>query len=1107
MYLVIASVLFGGDMAEVTRHNDLGVVYMEQNNFAAAAREFEEVLKLHPNYVIGHINLGIAYVQMSRYDDAVRELKEALSLDPDNPYAHYNLGLIYKIRGQYPEAKMEFETVLKKDPEDPYVWHNLGIVLSKLKDHEAAVKAYEQVLRLDPNNISAHYNLATELRRLGRYEEAERHMKKFRRLRALGLKPTAGVRYLEQGKYAEALPDPSLLKPPPDERYPVKFVDATEEAGVPSFPLPGRVPEEVPKDASEEWLREHVVEPLGGNACWGDYDGDGDLDMYIVRCGANVLLRNEEGRFVDVTPKAGVGDEGLGMDAVWGDYDNDGDLDLYVANFGPNLLYRNEGDGTFTNMTQEAGVGDPRWSVACAFADVDHDGDLDIFVVNYGDRNTLYRNNFNGTFTDVTQEAGIGGARRSRGVVFTDYDNDRDVDFFVLNDGEPDQLFSNNRDGTFTDMAEEAGIASPGRSFSAAISDYDRDRFMDLVVGSTGEPPVLYRYLRDGRYIPVSLPWPEGFSAEVVSSLDYDNDGDMDILAVSRDGRPLLLRNRMGKNFEVDEEAFPKVSVPGVKKALVGDYDLDGDQDVALVSYGGGVRLFRNEGGNENSWLVVRLVGRGCNRQGIGTKLEVKTGSLWQKKEARGDSWSPGGVLSFGLGRNSKVDLLRALWPDGVRQTEMEVPARRDTNLVEIDRKGTSCPILYVNDGREIHYVTDFNGAGDSGYLIRPGVYALPDPDEYVPIPRKLLRPIGGIYDLRVASQLEEVILLDQVKLLAVDHPPGWEVYPNERFVSVPPYPEFRLYFVRNPVHPRNAVDYRGRDVTDLVMHRDRLYPDVPLERFQGYAKVHTLTLDFGDLSGAGRMLLVAYGWLEYMSSTANLAAWQAGISPMPPRLEVPDGRGGWKVVTEDMGAPAGEPKPMVFDLTGKLPPHDCRLRITTNYQIYWDQILVDTTSSEPPHRVRELPLEEAVLRWLGYPYDYSPDGRKPKVYDYRRALLTPRYNWRDITGYYTRYGDVKELLKDVDDRFVIMRHGDEVALKFGVLPVPEGWERSFVFYANGFGKSTDLWSAYTWTVDPLPFHGMSTYPYPEGESYPDDPEHRDYLERYNTRLIVWKGE
>ncbi|HID11433.1 MAG TPA: tetratricopeptide repeat protein [Candidatus Latescibacteria bacterium] len=1116
------------DLTEVTRYNDLGVAHMEQHNFAAAAREFRRVIELYPDYAIGHFNLGIAYMQMCEYEEAIRELRRALALDPKNPYAHYTLGLIHKVKGEYQEAKRELEAVLKMDPEDPYVWHNLGIVLSKLGDHEGAIKAYKQVLRLDPNNISAHYNLAIELKRVGRAEESRRHMEEFRRLKVLGLNPTAGVRYLEQGKYAEAIPDPSLLKPPPDERLPVRFVDVTGEVRLPSYPVPPEVPEEVPVEATKEWTVEHLVVPSGGNAAWGDYDNDGDLDLYIVRCdpeaSANVLLRNDGGRFADVTEEAGVGDRGLGMDAAWGDYDNDGDLDLYVANFGPNVLYRNEGDGTFTDVTQEAGVGDPRWSMSCAFSDVDHDGDLDIFVVNYvdikarggprfpidflGERNTLYRNNFNGTFTDATEGAKAADARRSRAVVFTDYDNDRDVDFFVANDGAPDCLYSNNRDGTFTDRAVEAGVASPGRGFSLAIGDYDRDRFMDVVAGSSGEPPVLYRYRGDGKYEPLSLPWPEGFRGSgVVATMDYDNDEDLDILAVSSEGRPVLLRNRMGEGFEVVEDAFPKVRIPGVRKVLVGDWDLDGDPDVTFVSYGGGVKLFRNDGGERNSWLRVRLAGRGSNRQGIGSKVEVKTGALWQKREVRGDSWSAGGVLTFGLGGQTRADLMRILWPGGVRQTELEVPARRDTVLVEVDRKGTSCPMLYVHDGEKVQYVTDFLGAADSGYLIEPGIYAQPDPDEYVPIPKGLLRSVGGIYDLRLTDQLEEVIFLDQVRLLAVDHPPGWEVYPNERFLSSPPYPEFRLYFVRNPLPPRHVWDYRGREVTELVRFRDRRYPEVPLDRFQGYARVHTLTLDLGDLSGAGRILLVAYGWLEYMPSTANVAAWQAGVRAMPPRLEVPDGRGGWTVVTKDMGAPAGEPKPMVLNLTGKFPARDYRLRITTNYQVYWDQILIDTTSSEPPHRLLELPLRKAELRWLGYPYNYSPDGRKPEVYDYHRALLVPRYNWRDITGYYTKYGDVRELLADVDDKFVVMRHGDEVALEFAAPLLPEGWERSFIFYADGFGKSTDLWSAYTATVDPLPFHGMSGYPYGEDESYPNDPEHQEYLERYNTRLIVWERE
>jgi hypothetical protein len=305
------------------------------------------------------------------------------------------------------------------------------------------------------------------------------------------------------------------------------------------------------------------------------------------------------------------------------------------------------------------------------------------------------------------------------------------------------------------------------------------------------------------------------------------------------------------------------------------------------------------------------------------------------------------------------------------------------------------------------------------------------------------------------------------------------------------------------------AYDDQGNDILPLLLERDRTYPKgFKLLRLQGYAEMHSMVLDLGDLSEMEGIVLLLNGTLNYAGSNSNLAASQMGLELHPPRLEVINGEGAWETALSDMGIPAGEPKTIPVDLTGRFPTEDYRVRITTNVPIYWDQIQVGTSSGSTPVRMTDLTMRRAELGWLGYPRRYSPDGKWPPIYDYHDARTYD--SWRDMSGCYTRYGDVWELLSAVDDRFVITRHGDQVALEFGLAnapPLPEGWARDFLFYANGFGKDTTINSAYSNTVEPLPFHGMSSYPYPETERFPDDHLHRRYMETYNTRTIVWKGE
>jgi hypothetical protein len=260
-------------------------------------------------------------------------------------------------------------------------------------------------------------------------------------------------------------------------------------------------------------------------------------------------------------------------------------------------------------------------------------------------------------------------------------------------------------------------------------------------------------------------------------------------------------------------------------------------------------------------------------------------------------------------------------------------------------------------------------------------------------------------------------------------------------------------------------------------------------------------------------VLLLLTAWIDYADSTSNLAASQAGAQLIPPSVQVKDARGEWQTVIAQMGFPAGLPKTMTVDLTGKFLCDDASVRIVTSMRIYWDQILVDTSGGAFPTRVTETPPLSAELRWRGFPREYSPDGRKPLIYDYR--TIEPGAPWKAHLGNYTRYGDVRELLLAPDDLYVITRNGDELQVDFDArqLPaLPAGWKRDFLLYADGFGKDMDLNSARPETLGELPYHGMKSYPYAAGDRYPTDRRHQEYLERYNTRTVsnqqqAWRGK
>jgi hypothetical protein len=349
---------------------------------------------------------------------------------------------------------------------------------------------------------------------------------------------------------------------------------------------------------------------------------------------------------------------------------------------------------------------------------------------------------------------------------------------------------------------------------------------------------------------------------------------------------------------------------------------------------------------------------------------------------------------------------------------------------------------------------------------------------------------------------MEEVVYLDRVRLLAIDHPANVEVYPNEFFAANPPYPPFKVITSRKAKPPAGVWDDHGRDLLpDLLAHK--YVGDLELLPFKGFTKPHRLELDLGEkYDGAAPLRLLLRGEIEYFTATGMYAASQAGVQATSPYVEAENAQGRWVKVIDDMGFPAGLPRTMVADLTGKLPAGTRRIRISTNLQIYWDSILVDRTLQDSRAAVHPLKLERAQLAFHGYPRqtEGAPAGNVHYVYE--DVSSTGPYARQ--AGAYTRYGDVLPLLAGYDDQFTVFGSGEEVALEFDpstLPPLRRGWTRDYFFVANGYEKDMDFYAAEGSTVEPLPFRSMNSYPY-AGKVYPLTPQNLNSLLGYNTRHL-----
>ncbi|HKY05462.1 MAG TPA: FG-GAP-like repeat-containing protein, partial [Blastocatellia bacterium] len=1115
---------------------------LEQFKYAEAAEQFRRALKLDPALAIARVNLGIALFNVPDAAAALRESTVAAAALPGAPQPHYILGLIAKSQNRAADAIAAFERVLAFDPTDAGAGVNLGQLYLQQRKYAEAIALFRKTLAAEPYNVTATYNLAIALTRGGQRDEGARVMRQFQTLREAGYGTTIGQNYLEQGRYAEAVSSTGAEAGLVETATPdVKFSDATVTVLSGSSPVAASPTADAKITSAlgrtfkagefTDGAKRQLIASLAGNATLFDFDSDGDLDLFEVTAAAQRLFRNDGGRLVDVTNQAGLSNprpESIAIASVAGDYDNDNRADLFVLRYGQNALYKNEGGGKFSDVTATAAL--PAYAhlaLSAAFIDADHDGDLDIFIPGFADLsktpagdvifpgsfpkapNLFLRNNGDGKFTDISIASRLSTpSGHAVAVVPTDYDNRRDIDIIVVNYDEAPSLFSNLRDGTFRNVASETGLAVRGLFTAAAAADVNKDDFTDLFLGDAKGAGTFFMSDGKGRFS--AQPAPAGATrATAAQFLDYDNDGLLDLLTLTESGAQIF-RN-LGSRWEnVTDRAAPSALLTAARAVASGDIDGDGDTDVVATSESGNLKVARNEGGNRNNSVRVLLSGKVSNRSGVGAKIEARAGSLKQKLEtySAAPAPAPSDVL-FGLGKRASVDAVRVLWPAGIVQAETEI-ARPDQSktaaritVTEIDRKPSSCPYLYAWNGERFEFITDFLGGGEMGYWLAPGVRNQPDPDEYVRIPGDKLRPRDGRYELRVTNELEEVLYLDRLQLVAIAHPGDVEVYPNEGMRGAPRTP-FKLYSTRNARPPLSAFDGQGRDVLDRISEIDRGYADgFKLHKIRGYAEDHTLTLDLGE-AAQGRTLLLLTGWTDYAFSSDNVAAHQAGLRLRPPALQVKDRAGEWKTLIDDIGIPVGRPQTVVVDLTGKFPTRNREVRILTSMRIYWDQILVDTSSDASKFDIQTLQAAGADLRWRGFSAEVTPDGREPYVYDYNRiSFASP---WKVMPGRYTREGDVRELISRTDDMFVISRPGDEIALAFDAAALPRlraGWKYTFLLYADGFSKEMDINSASPDAVLPLPFHAMTGYPYPSTESYPRTRAHRDYVERYNTRVVA----
>jgi len=1143
---------------ELMTAQTLGLAYLEEFKLDEAENEFLKVISLAPHQKLGYANLGLAYLRKGNYKKAEKQLFKAIEIDSMDADIRLLLATVYQMDDKRDKAITALQDALIFAPGHIKILYNLSELFTTETDEASQIQRKNYIFQLvnkAPENIVPRLNLTEIYINNGDIDKAIEQLEVI--LKQFPEFPKEAVNYYDKTIALLNKQDKSnaivqftifhnYLKV--TSPYQANIMDLKGPGGsLIGFPLITYDLQSSSQDIDNTSLLDIIkFTEVTSSAGWdivplfnedetiqnkyfthveaADYDSDGDVDLYVgsydtaTSTYKHYLFNNDMARFKDVSKDVGITHSGKESSAIFADYDNDGFLDLYIVKEDGDVLYKNAGKGLFKDVTSQSQIGKNEGGNKALFIDLDHDGDLDLFQIG-SKSNLVFRNNGDGTFQEQAEKMGLSGVgSNSQDAAIGDFDDDDDIDLFLVNDSADNILYANQRLGVFKDISKKSGLKNSKGSSSVAVGDYNNDGFLDLFTTAiNGENNELYQNQGNGSFEKVlntqkmfkSL---QQINVHDADFFDFDNDGFLDIIVAGKSKQKgergiLLYHNDGDGKFTDVSNLLPENPKSGRQISLF-DYNSDGDLDVVIAGLNGGVFLLRNDGGSLNHYINLKLVGLRAgsaknNYFGIGAKVEIRAGDLYQTTVVTNPN------VYFGLGNISKVDIIRITWTNGVPQNIFLPDA--DQALIEAQMLKGSCPFLYTWNGNEYVFAKDVTWRSALGMPlgIMGGntMYAFPDAsDDYIKIPGEILKPENGEYSLQLTSELWETIYMDKIQLVVVDHPDSVDIFVPEQF-SPPPFPELNVLQVNEKLFPVSAIDSQGNDVLSLISDKDHKYiSNFKPDKFQGVTEMHELIIDPGEYGNIENLSLILNGWIFPTDASINVALSQSDkLKVIPPILQVVNRKGEWETVIENLGFPMGKDKNVIVDLSKKFLSTDHRIRIQTNMEIYWDQIFFVEGVSKAPVNLTALDPVSANLHYRGFSHSYRKGGRYgPHWFDYNK--VDKNRKWRDLTGYYTRYGDVLPLLLKSDNKYIISNAGDETSLKFNAEDLPklmDGWKRDFLIHTIGWVKDGDLNTATGNTVMPLPFHGMTSYPPSEKDIYPNDPELKVYNQKYNTRKVT----
>lgn len=1053
----------GGDLTQLMSR---GNGYLEKGDATNAMAAYSQVVKLAPDNPDARLNLANACLLADESSNVVEQCRQALNLDHNSAAAYYLMGCAYLRLNQPGPAVQSFQQSEQIDNAVTALHFQSGLAQARLGHSAEAILEFETVAKFEPENPSVHYQLSQLYQREGRADAAAQEMQLHQQVLAKHPGGLSGAATFERCKYTQ--PRIAFKLEQPDPRgIPVRFVDVTSTAFA---------------QAANYHAPMAVL----------DYSHDGRNSLFVMEGEAGFrLLDNKNGRFEpmgEILP----GKPGAKYQrCLVGDLDNDRFEDVIVLGEEASHAYKFAAEGRCREVTSFSGLKNLKARDGL-LADLDFTGKLDLLtVLPDGSGLRVYQNLGSFFFKEDTANSGLpatlAGAEH---LAVEDWNNEDVPGVFVGRSGQPPAFFPKQRAGSF--VATNSPANWPAGSV-IAVGDLNNDLRADLVVAGEHELKIVFGGIDGQSSIPLN-----GFKARGILLTDYDNDGWLDVVAY---GDGVRVWRNLGKAGFADVTTALGLDKVGPVNALVAaDFDNDGATDL-ILSTANGLQFLRNDGGNANKQLKLRLVGNRSNASALGVRVELTSGN-W--RTIRTLQQLP---LEIGVGTHDKLDALKIRWFD-LASTMVDVALQ--TNVLAIDELKLptgSCPYLYAWDGKQFKFVTDILGASPLGLPVSKTHFIDADPEELLALGgEEKFPPRDGAYEVRLTEELREVLYLDEASITVVDHPAGTLIASTSKLHPGKPFPAHELWTLRPAAPLEKAIRSDGLDVTAALARTDQqMVSPVKLRepQLRGLAEPFSVTMNFGELPAGRPLVLVLNGWLRFGGGMANIAGSLDAKLPFPfPTLEAELPDGSWKTVEEDVGAPCGKTKAILVDLENKLPAGARQLRITTAFEIYWDSAFLCEKVSAEQNQQFQLASDHADLHWRGFSEFQNLPACLPLTPDYAKVHADPPWR-RTPSGWCTRYGAVDELVQTRDDALVLLNGGDELALSFpaGKLPPkPAGFVRDFFLHVVGWDKDADFHVGQGWRVEPLPFHGMDdqAYDHLTRPATLDDA----WIAKYNTRWV-----